>query len=372
MSNLAIPNKSGCKSVFLKILFVLSIISALFGLLILIIAIVGEMPQVAGFVTALILMLPFLFTLIVRINKRKRALGQFDKKSKSTVWFILIIIVVLVASLIFILIDGREYSVKFEPGEFLNGMNLEGSDFSGKDLSNVSFRNSDLRNVNFSNSNLSGVDFSGSELNGTAFTNAILSNNSFDSVDLRGSIDLSDQQLSNALNIPVEDLYAITAQKQILFEDRDQILHTLSAVCDQGIVEGAHQYDPEKTFHTMVVFDAAGEINNLTDTAKRNNWEPTAIRFTDLVACVGETEKVVIETCQYEEGLERSRVARIRIVRVIAAKTGEVLFNDDLYYQLPGECPLYMSEGHKDIRGWGPSEKQILEKLESFVNTGSD
>lgn len=280
---------------------------------------------------------------------------------------VIILVVTLLASIIFILVSGQEFSIKVESGAILNGYDLSGNDYSGKELSNASMQNTTLENVNFSNANLTGVDFSRADLKRAIFSDAILAKNTFDSANLSGTIGLSDEQLAQAIDISIEDLYAITAQKQIVFEDRDQVLRTLSIVCNQGIVESAHRYDPESTFHTLVILDSVGNPNNFTNTAFNNKWEPTAIRFADLVACVSDEEKEIIETCQYEEGEEISRIARIREVRVIVAQTGEILYQDKLYYQLPRECPIYISENEPDLRGWGPGDKQILEKLESFV-----
>jgi hypothetical protein len=84
-----------------------------------------------------------------------------------------------------------------------------------------------------------------------------------------------------------------------------------------------------------------------TDQATRLGWEPMAVRFAQLVACVSEEEDVQVEHCPYTlEGGGVASITRVRHqrdIRVIEAGAGRTVFDRTLEGSNPQECPLFHS-----------------------------
>jgi hypothetical protein len=96
----------------------------------------------------------------------------------------------------------------------------------------------------------------------------------------------------------------------------------------------------------MVILDERGNVGVDTDQAVGLGWEPMAVRFTQLVACVSEEEDTQVEHCPYtlEGGGGTASITRVRYhrdIRVVEASTGRTVFDKTLEGSNPQECPLF-------------------------------
>ena len=70
----------------------------------------------------------------------------------------------------------------------------------------------------------------------------------------------------------------------------------------------------------------------------RAEWTPASPDKVELVACVGNTEQVVLETCRYQSGGDVTRYGFKAPVRVFVAATGEVLKEFTAHGDPPQPC----------------------------------
>ncbi len=362
----------GCKKTALVILVVLAGISGCLGLIILLVALTGSMHPVIGLITAFIFILPILVILIMNLQKQRRKNGHFDGKAWWMLAVVIILGIILLVSLVFVIVNLGGCQGRLGPDASLTGCDLSGQDLSGRNLSNATIRYADLNQVDFSNADLSGVDFTGSNLHNADFTDANLANVIFDMAKLINVIGLTDEMLADSIHISVEDLYAVTAQKQIQLEERSLLLAELKIACQSQAVPSAHRYDVDQPFHTLVIFDDDGENIDLTSTTILRKWEPMAVRFTDLVACVGEEQEEIVQTCHYNDGIPIVRYAYWQEIEVIQARTGQILSSTVLHGKQPDYCPDYAPESQDKIRGGGVTHDQITEYLEEFISSGEE
>lgn len=252
------------------------------------------------------------------------------------------------------------------PGRDLSYCNFEGRDFSNQDLSDVTLRYAQLDNVDFTGANLSNVDFVGADLSGANLSNAVL-----EGINLRGAklvnvVGIDDDTLAAALQITSEQLYWVTAQERIRLEDRDTILDALSVACRGRPVTGSHRMSMAGPY-TIVFLDSQGAIlEDWSDVPSREKWEPMAVRFADLVACIDE-EWSPVQSCAYIGGSPITRYQHRIEVRVVVAATGRVLRQNTFYGSEPRECPSSAPVSQTEIRGSEVGRASVIEWLSETV-----
>lgn len=259
-------------------------------------------------------------------------------------------------------LDGADLTGADLQGSSLNGTslkntNLEGADLTGVDLTQAILLPASLAGAALDGANLQAVDLvsvslSGASARGTNLTRANLSNADLsgvalndarlDGATLLGTTGLSDETLAQALGVVPEALGGALTERDIRLELRDDILGSLGAACGGRGVAGTATY-PQGEFHPMVILDGNGQRGTETDRAVDLGWEPMAVRFAQLVACVGEQEQTEIETCPYSgEGQFASitRVQNHREFRVVEASTGRTVLEREFEGTLPKPCPF--------------------------------
>jgi hypothetical protein len=218
------------------------------------------------------------------------------------------------------------------PPASLAGAVLDGANLQGVDLATVSLSDASARGATLTNATLAGADLSG----------VTLENASLDGTNLIGAKGLADEVLAQALGVGAEDLPRTLSEREIRLEDRQQILNALGAACGGRGVSGTAPY-PQGVFHPMVILDGNGQSGTETDRAVDLGWEPMAVRFAQLVACVGEQEQTQIEHCPYQgEGQFGSitRVQNHRQFKVVEASTGRTVLERELEGTMPKTCPF--------------------------------
>jgi uncharacterized protein YjbI with pentapeptide repeats len=216
----------------------------------------------------------------------------------------------------------------------LEGSRLDGANLEQVDLSGVSLKNASAMGTNFS-----GGTFEGSDLSGV-----VLDGSNLDGATLIGATGLSDETLAQALGVGTDVLGSTLIEREIRLEQRPDILAALSSACGGNGVAGTAPY-PQGDLHPMVILDERGDVGVDTDQAVGLGWEPMAVRFAQLVACVSEEEDIQVEHCPYTlEGGGVASITRVRYqrdIRVIEASTGRTVFDKTLEGSNPQECPLF-------------------------------
>jgi len=244
-------------------------------------------------------------------------------------------------------------------GTSMRDTNLEGADLTGVDLTGARFSPASLAGATLDGANLQGLALGSVSLNGASATganlrdtdlsstdlsDAVLDGASLDGATLIGATGLADDVLARSLGVTVEALGGTLTQQAVRLEPRSDILAGLSAACAGRGVAGTAPY-PQGDLHPMVILDERGGVGVDTDQAVALGWEPMAVRFAQIVACVSEEEDVQVEHCPYT--LESGGVASItrvryqRDIRVIEASSGRAVFDKTLEGSNPQECPLF-------------------------------
>lgn len=318
--------ETSCLVVLVVIAFVLA---ALFGLIGGVMALTGESSPI-GITIMNIFMTPlFLFLLV-------GGLRDLGKKTGAGRWFRL-------AS------SGAMLAVMVGAGAFnairlgtcgqrlVAGGNLIGCNFSGDDLSGL-----DLHGADLAFANLTGADLTGTNLQSVRF----------DDTDLTGTIGLSDETLARYLGVGIDDLGAATARQAIHLESRTSLQEALAGVCAGHAAPGARLGISEQSFHTVMVLDADGSSSSAWgESVRLARWEPMALRFTDLVACIAEQEKVALNSCHYSGGSTITRYRYQVHVRLMEAATGGLVAEETIYGGEPGSCPSSTSGGTASVNG---------------------
>ncbi len=228
----------------------------------------------------------------------------------------------------------------------LERASLEGADLSGGKLDGAVLRDAKLRRTVLRNASLRNATLEEADLTGADFTGAILQDASLDGATMVDSKGLSDDALADVLGVEAADLGTALIERDIRLESREDIVRALGAACRGGKVSGAARH-PGGRVHPIVIVDGAGHSSSLSKQAANLGWEPMAVRFGQLVACVHEEEQIEIQNCPYTIQGGSGGFASItryqyrRRVRVVAARTGSVVFDQTYQGTMPEACPVF-------------------------------
>jgi uncharacterized protein YjbI with pentapeptide repeats len=245
----------------------------------------------------------------------------------------------------------------------LEGSRLDGANLARTDLAAVS-----LKDASALGTNLAGVNLENSDLTGAALDGATL-----DGATLIGNTGLGDDVLAQTLGVAPETLGGALSEREIRLEAREDILAALGKACGGESVPGASAY-PQADLHPMVILDERGQVGVDTDQAIGLGWEPMAVRFAQLVACVSEEEAIQVEHCPYTlEGGGVASITRVRNqrdVRVIEAASGRSVFEETFEGSNPAPCPLFhefFSNQTETFEGSGIEFNKVRDELSRFV-----
>lgn len=248
----------------------------------------------------------------------------------------------------------------------LAGATLDGANLQGMNLESVSLNGASATGANLTSANLSGADLSATALNGATLAGATFV----------GATGLADDVLARSLGVTVEALGGALTRQEVRLEPRPDILAGLSAACAGRGVAGTAPY-PQGDLHPMVILDERGQVGVDTDQAAGLGWEPMAVRFAQLVACVSEEESIQVEHCPYtiEGGGGAASITRVRHqrdVRVIEASTGKSVFEQTLEGSTPPVCPLFHTfselNRHETFSGSGIPFSKVQNEIARFVS----
>ncbi|MCS7226908.1 MAG: pentapeptide repeat-containing protein [Gloeomargarita sp. SKYB31] len=296
-------------------------------------------------------------------------LRRYDGEAKAIpiVMFVEAGLMVLLAAGMLAYSATRHLACRFVgPGRNLSYCSFEGRDFSNQDLSNAILRYAQLDNVDFTRANLSNVDFTGADLSGANLSDAIVKGINLRSATLVNITGIDDETLAAALQIDPNRLYWVTAQEEIRLEKRETILSTLSAACRGLPVANAHRMSSAGPYTIVFLGGQGAVIEGWSDIPAERKWEPMAVRFADLVACIDE-EWSPVQRCAYIGGPPITRYQHQIQVRVVVATTGRVLSQNTFYGSEPRDCPLSAPVSQTEIRGSEVRRASIIDWLSEVI-----
>ena len=247
------------------------------------------------------------------------------------------------------------------PGAELEHCNFKGKDLSEADLHEASLFGADLQGADLSGANLSGANLQKADLSGADLTGAQLDGAILESTNLQEAVGLTDEALAQLLDVDPSELGRALSQNDVRLESRESMLAALGEACRGQTVAEAAPHNPAGTFHPLVLLSDDGAPHAMTDDVPEKRLEPMALRFAELVVCVGEEQEVLVQKCAYLNGPPTFRYKYPVHVRAVEARTGVLVAEKD-FEQTPRSCPLTKSssaddriEAHvefEDLVGW--------------------
>ncbi len=215
---------------------------------------------------------------------------------------------------------------------------------------------------------MTGAKFEYADLTGTQLEGAIL-----DDVNFGNVISLDDEMPARALGVSQVQLPSALSQRNIRLESRTAVIDILGDVCRGIGVDETKDYYPDQSFHPVVVLNSEGKelivrTSNWSNSMARHGLEPMAVRFAELLECAEKPQYKVIETCNYTGGGTLKREQDQMQIRLVAARTGEIVVEATLKGALPEDCPMVKASGTQTESGAEIYAGDLIDWLAEYVN----
>lgn len=99
------------------------------------------------------------------------------------------------------------------------------------------------------------------------------------------------------------------------------------------------------------------------------SWWPESINDLELVACLGEEQEELIETCTYTNGPPLRRYQYKREIRLVEAKTGNIIASYILKGSVPDKCPSATTKKDVERHGSDVGFNEVRNWLIDFVTS---
>jgi hypothetical protein len=142
-----------------------------------------------------------------------------------------------------------------------------------------------------------------------------------------------------------------------------EIVDVASSVCEGEGIEEAAEYSGSGP-HLVVVGNMYEWTNRLPET-----WLPESTNELELVACLDEEQEELIQTCQYGMGSSWRRFQYKRRIRLLEAKTGEIVAADILMGGVPPQCPSSIISGDNQKYGSHVGYYPLQNWLSDFITS---
>ncbi len=212
---------------------------------------------------------------------------------------------------------------------------LHGANLSGDFLLDADFRRANLRSADLTNANLTGADLTGAVLDGAKLHGT----------DLEGTIGLTlpDEMLAQSFGVSIDLLPSALSQNLVRLESHKDISNALKNVCAGEKVAEAAPYTSKAGFHPLMLIGGPFTLPL--------EWEPMALRFSQLVGCAGEVTKEPVQTCPYTGGPPITRYQDRVDERLLDARTANVVAEKVFWGPTPADCPPKASIQQTSIDG---------------------
>ena len=244
------------------------------------------------------------------------------------------------------------------PGAMLKSCDFRGKDLNHMNLSGANLADARLSGANLQQANLTSATLINADLRGANLTDAILDGTTLDGAELPGAIGISDGMLARLLNATPDTLATTLTQRVIRLEAREDILNGLKDACRGIGVAKATAYTPDKTFHPLVLLNA-----NLIS----EKWEPMALRFSQLVGCGGEQQRIALETCEYTGGPPITRYQYRISIRLVSASAGAVVVERSFSGAPPAQCPKQAPVSQTELVGGEVNLREIQPEVQAWL-----
>jgi hypothetical protein len=134
-----------------------------------------------------------------------------------------------------------------------------------------------------------------------------------------------------------------------------------AAVCQGQGVSNAASYAGGPGPHPILFLQEGKRVSNI---GAPKGWPATSAENTELVACVGRSEKYVLETCHYAGAPEIKRYGYKQAIQLFAAQTGELIAADTVHGGAPRACKQVEERSVKSLTG---DQVNLWDWLEKYV-----
>jgi uncharacterized protein YjbI with pentapeptide repeats len=333
-------------------------------------------------------LLPLALTLIVNGLKRKYSNAIWGLESLMPFSVGVILVAVFLGSITYTTIyvqgcDRRAGPTAKLDGCYFNGddmrswdlhdsnlgrANLEGANLEGANLKGVDLNYAQLMKANLRGADLTGANLTYAELNDADLTDAILDNATLNNTNFENAAGIDDKNLARILKISPEELSENLTKLVIRLESRKSINEHLGSVCAAtGIgVPESHQYSPSDEFHPIIILKTDGSEHEWADKSPFTLYEPMALRFTELVACIKQ-EDVLIQSCSYTAGHMNTYQNKVE-VKLRDSRSANIVETKVFLGSLPGKCPSAKEPGESSKSGSQVSSSEVATWLQSFIH----
>jgi hypothetical protein len=146
-----------------------------------------------------------------------------------------------------------------------------------------------------------------------------------------------------------------------------KILDAAYTVCQGQSIPEAAVYGAADGKQKVVVLYDKGDSYTWESLMPGDTW-PESLEDLTMVACLGEETSKDIQTCAYVGGPSITRYQYQRPIRLINAKTGEVIASGIVKAKKPGACPQSADRDKTTIRGPRVDKGNINQWLKEYIN----
>jgi hypothetical protein len=302
-------------------------------------------------------------------------------------------------------LSGRDLTAADLRGADLRDADLDRADLAGADLRGADLRNADLTGANLARTeeteegeaasesgaaaldqaDLRGADLSDADLRGVSAREANFGDADFTQARLRdndfvGALGISGDDFAAAFSVPRSHLAGETARRGVVLHDYDEIVEAVAPVFYGRAVPEVQPYQPSDAFHPAIVIDTtlvpgipswAGAI--------RDHWEPTAIRYAELVVTVTPGRQAVevcdgyVDAATGQPAAPVMRTVVTATVRVVSAHDARVVDEQVFRGIEPRQCSPSEDHTVTELVGNPPDVgTQARPWLDGIVNAPQD
>jgi hypothetical protein len=144
-----------------------------------------------------------------------------------------------------------------------------------------------------------------------------------------------------------------------------EVVEAANQACKGLPVPEAAEYNVGTGLHPLVLVKAAGGWHTFTNKLSRA-WKPKSISDIQLVACADEIQTNTYQVCNYTEAGQFTRYQETIDVRLVAAKTGELVEKLHIEGLVPPPCPDSISSSG-DHSSTGTVNLNLFAALAKYV-----
>ncbi len=182
------------------------------------------------------------------------------------------------------------------------------------------------------------------------------------------------RSMPEATSLPTTPPVATQAQAAPIEESQAAV----ASACYGSSIPSAATYSGGAGPHPILLVSTEGEVylrNRAGETGLWNSdlpasWLPSEVSAVELVACLGPEAEQPVERCSYIGGPPIIRYQHEIAIRVVAARTGEVVAQDTLRGSYPSDCPSTAPVSQTRIDGTNVYFEQVVDYLEPLVERG--